>query len=180
MINKYDNIFKIDTLNTSYIIRISHFNHVLHDYYGTRINDTLNFNFSKEKYGCMAGTAVYYSEDDVSYVLDMLSSEITSVGKGDYKEPSLVIDNGTDYILDLIYQDSKINNNPQPLTLLPSPHSIDSELILYLKDKVLDINVELHYLVSYETNVIARNIVIINNGNKPIHINTRFYTQLSK
>jgi alpha-galactosidase len=57
----------------------------------------------------MAGTAVNYSEDDVSYVLDMLSSEITSVGKGDFKEPSLVIDNGNDYILDLVYQDYKIN-----------------------------------------------------------------------
>ena len=68
MINKYENIFKLDTKDTSYIIRISHFNHVLNDYYGARISDTLNFDFSKEKYGCMAGTAVNYSEDDVSYV----------------------------------------------------------------------------------------------------------------
>ena len=171
MINKYENIFKIDTKDTSYIIRISEFNHVLNDYYGAKISDTLDFKFSKEKYGCMAGTAVYYSEDDVSYVLDMLSTEITSVGKGDFKEPSLVIDNGHDYILDLVYQDYTINNNPTPLSTLPSPHSIDEELTLCLKDRYLDIFVELHYLVSYEANVIARNIIIKNKMENPIHLN---------
>ena len=171
MINKYENIFKLDTKDTSYIIRISHFNHVLNDYYGARISDTLNFDFSREKYGCMAGTAVNYSEEDVSYVLDMLSSEISSVGKGDFKEPSLIIDNGNDYILDLVYQNYKINDNPKPLKTLPSPHSINEELILYLKDKYLDIYVELHYLVSYEANVITRNIIITNKMENDIYLN---------
>ena len=171
MINKYDNIFKLDTKDTSYIIRISDFNNVLNDYFGARISDTLDFNFSKEKYGCMAGTAIYYSKEDVSYVLDMLSSEITSVGKGDFKEPSLVIDNGNDYILDLVYQDYKITSEPKALVTLPSPHSIDEELVLFLKDKYLDIFVELHYLVSYDTNVITRNIIITNKMETPIYLN---------
>ena len=170
MINKYDNIFKIDTKETTYIIRISKFNHVLNDYYGAKINDTLNFDFSQEKYGCMAGTTVYYSEEDVSYVLDMLSSEITSVGKGDYKEPSILIDNGNDYILDLVYQDYKINSNIEALKVLPSPHSIDEELIIFLKDKHLEIYVELHYLIGYESNVIARNVIITNKMETPIHL----------
>ena len=170
MINKYDNIFKIDTKDTSYIIRISKFNHILNDYYGARINDTLNFDFSQEKYGCMAGTAVNYSEEDTSYVLDMLSSEITSVGKGDYKEPSILIDNGHNYILDLIYQDYKINSEVSPLKTLPTPHSIDEELVIYLKDKHLDIYLELHYLVSYNSNVIARNVIITNKMENPIHL----------
>ena len=85
MINKIDNIFKIDTKNTSYIIRISHFNHILNDYYGGKISDTLNFDFSKEKYASQAGTSTNYSEEDTNYFLDMLSTEIASVGKGDYK-----------------------------------------------------------------------------------------------
>ena len=171
MINKYNNIFKIDTQATSYIIRISDFNHVLNDYYGARITDTLNFDFSKEKYGCAAGTAINYSEEDISYVLDMLSTEIASVGKGDFKEPSIIIDNGNDYILDLVYQDYAINDNPKPLSTLPSPHSLTEELVLYLKDKYLDIFVELHYLVSYEANVIARNIIVTNKMSSPIYLN---------
>ena len=157
MINKYNNIFKIDTLNTSYIIRISKFNHVLNDYYGAFIDDTLDFEFSKEKYASMGGTAVNYSKEDNTYILDMLSQEVTSVGKGDFKEPSLIIDNGKDYILDLIFQDYKINTTFTSLSTLPSPSRELEELVIYLKDKCLDIFVELHYLVDYECDVIARN-----------------------
>ena len=138
MITVLDNIFKLDTNNTSYIIRISSFNHVLNDYYGGKISDTLNFDFSKEKYASSAGTATNYSEEDTNYYLDMLSTEIASVGKGDYKEASILIDNGTDYILDLIYQDYKINETITPLNTLPTPHHADGELVLYLKDKHLN------------------------------------------
>ena len=60
MINKYENIFKLDTKDTSYIIRISEFNHVLNDYYGARISDTLDFKFSKEKYGCITKRTLLY------------------------------------------------------------------------------------------------------------------------
>ena len=170
MINKYDNIIKIDTKDTSYIIRLSKFNHILNDYYGGKINDTLNFDFSKEKYGCTMGTSVYYKEEDDSYTLDMLSTEIASVGKGDYKEASIIIDNGSDYILDLIYKNHEILDQPSSLTTLPTPHNADKELIIYLKDKYLDIFVELHYLVFYKSNVIARNIIITNKMENPIHL----------
>ena len=171
MINKYNNIFKIDTLNTSYIIRISDFNHVLNDYYGARISDTLDFEFSKEKYASMGGTAVNYSKEDPTYILDMLSQEVTSVGKGDYKEPSLIIDNGCDYILDLVYENYKINETFTKLQTLPSFSGELEELVLYLKDKYLDIYVELHYVIDYDSDVIARNVIIINKCQSPIHIN---------
>ena len=42
MISYKENIFKIDTKNTSYIIRISPFKHVLNDYYGAKIEDFEN------------------------------------------------------------------------------------------------------------------------------------------
>jgi alpha-galactosidase len=39
MIKKIDNIFKLDSKNTSYIIRISKYGHILNDYYGAKIID---------------------------------------------------------------------------------------------------------------------------------------------
>ena len=42
MITFNNNIFKIDTKNTSYIIRISRFNHLLNDYYGAKIENDEN------------------------------------------------------------------------------------------------------------------------------------------
>ena len=92
MIRKFDDVFKLDTKNTTYLIRVSKFNHILNDYYGRKILDE-SFDFSKEKYNAPSGTAVNYSEEDFNYVLDTLSLEISSPYKGDYKEPSLIVDN---------------------------------------------------------------------------------------
>lgn len=177
MIIIHDNIFKIDTKNTSYIIRKSQFNHILNDYYGAKIKDTLDFEFSKEKYSTPGGTQTYYSEDDDTYSLDQLSQEITSVGKGDYKEPSLIIDNGKDYILDLIYQNHEVKEKNTPLSTLPSPTNLE-ELIIHLKDRYLDIYVDLSYLIDYETDCILRNINIINKTNNSIYLNKAMSMQL--
>ena len=129
-----NNIFKIDTKNTSYIIRISKFNHLLTDYYGSKIATQEDYEFSKEKYDTPGGCAVWYSESDNNYSLDSFSMEVSSVGKGDYKEPSLIIDNGRDYILDLVYVDHQINDKVSKLNTLPTPHGLLEELIINLNN----------------------------------------------
>ena len=48
MISYINNIFKLDTKNTSYVIRISFFNHVLSDYYGAKIIEMNHLNFLKK------------------------------------------------------------------------------------------------------------------------------------
>lgn len=173
-----DSIFKLDTNNTSYIIRISPYKHVLNDYYGAKIIDTLDFEFSKEKYSYLPGTSVYYSEDDIAYGLDVLSQEISSVGKGDFKEPSLIIDNGKDYILDLIYEGYTINKSQKPLITLPSLSNEHEELVLHLKDRYLDIYADLHYIIDEHNDVITRNIIIKNKMKNSIYLNKVMSMQL--
>ena len=178
MISYINNIFKLDTKNTSYVIRISSFNHVLSDYYGAKIIDNESFEFSKEKYGSPYGTTVNYKEEDFNYSLDMLSLEVSSVGKGDFKEPSIIIDNGKDYILDLIYQGYDINKSFTKLNTLPSPHKELEELVIHLKDELLNIKVDLHYIVDEESDVIIRNTIIINESEKDIYLNKAMSMQL--
>ena len=178
MITFNNNIFKIDTKNTSYIIRISKFNHLLTDYYGKYIPSQENYEFSKEKYDTMGGCSVWYSESDVTYGLDSMSMEVSSVGKGDYKEPSLIIDNGNDFILDLLYVDYQINEATTPLDTLPTPHGNLQELVINLKDRYLDIHVSLHYLVDEDNDVIAKNVVITNKMENNIVINKAMSMQL--
>lgn len=177
MITFNNNIFKIDTKNTSYIIRISRFNHLLNDYYGTRIENDENYEFSMEKYPTVGGCAITYDKND-HYCLDMYSTEIGSVGKGDYKEPSLIIDNGKDFMLDLIYQSYEINDEHKILDTLPTPHGKLEELVINLKDRYLDIFVSLHYLVDYENDVIARNVIISNKMDNSIYLNKVMSMQL--
>lgn len=178
MIKYLNDIFKIDTKNTSYIIRISKFNHVFNDYYGSKIIDEDNFEFSKEKYATTGGTTVTYLEEDCNYILDNYSLEVSSPGKGDFKEPSIIIDNTKDFILDLKYQNYEIKECFTPLKDLPSPHGKLEELILHLKDTLHDIYVELHYIVDEENDIIIRNSVIKNNMNHPIYLNKVMSMQL--
>ena len=178
MISYINNIFKLDTKNTSYVIRISFFNHVLSDYYGAKIIDNESFEFSKEKYGSPYGTTVNYKEEDFNYSLDMLSLEVSSVGKGDFKEPSIIIDNGKDYILYIINQAYDIKKSLTKLNTLPSPHKELEELVIHLKDELLNIKVDLHYIVDEESDVIIRNTIIINESEKDIYLNKAMSMQL--
>ena len=49
MIKKINNYFKLDTKNSSYIIFITKFNHVVCNYYGNYIFDAGDLFFTNEK-----------------------------------------------------------------------------------------------------------------------------------
>ena len=170
MIKAINSVFKMDTKNTTCLIRVSEFSHILSEYYGERIDDEDDFLWSKEKYDIPGGCAVAYDESKPGYCLDFLSTEISSVGKGDYKEPSIIIDNGKDYILDLKYDSYEISDGITPINGLPSPHGEAQQLIIHLKDDVVGVGIDLIYATFEESNVIARRIIIKNNGTNKINI----------
>ena len=171
MIKVIDKVFKLDTKNSTYVFRVSPFGHLFSEYYGDYISDVDNFDFSKEKIVCPAGSSVIYDDEkDGNYTLDQYSLEVATVGKGDYKTPSIIIKTKEGYLLDLIYQGYEIHPNFKPLDNLPSPHGDMEELVISLKDKVLDIVVQLIYIVDEENDVIIRNTRIINHTDEKITI----------
>ena len=171
MIKKIENMFKIDTKDTTYLIRISPFGHLLNDYYGAYIPDCTDFEFSKEKISYPPGTNTIYEESDLSYSLDMLSLEIGTIGKGDYKEPSIHLKTKEGYVLDLRYRDFKINEKSlTKASGLPSFHDVDVELMVFLEDKEIGVEVVLRYAVFFESNVIARNISVVNGSKNSLEI----------
>jgi len=171
MIKVIEKVFKLDTKNSTYVFRVSPFGHLFSEYYGDYISDVDNFDFSKEKIVCPAGSSVIYDDEkDGNYTLDQYSLEVATVGKGDYKTPSIIIKTKEGYLLDLIYQGYEIHPNFKPLDNLPSPHGDMEELVISLKDKVLDIVVQLIYIVDEENDVIIRNTRIINHTDEKITI----------
>ncbi len=170
MIKFINSVFKLDTKSTTYLIRISQFSHILSEYYGERIEDEDDFLWSQEKYDIPGGSAVAYDDSKPGYCLDFLSTEVSSVGKGDYKEPSIIIDNGRDYILDLKYVSHEITESITPIKGLPSPHGDASQLTIHLKDEAIGVEVDLIYVTFDETDVIARRTVIKNTGTNSINI----------
>lgn len=171
MIKFQNNVFKLDTKNTSYIFNVSSFGHLLSQYYGKYIFDHDNYDFLLDKYAYSAGTCtVYDDQKDYSYCLDLKGLEISSVGKGDYKEPSILIKVDNNYILDLKYVSHIINKQITPLTQLADIHGEMEELIITLVDNVKNIKVDLKYIVDFENDVIVRNILISNLSWKLIKI----------
>ncbi|MCQ2772206.1 MAG: alpha-galactosidase [Bacilli bacterium] len=178
MIKEFNNVIRLDTKNTTYLIRISAFNHILSEYYGDRLGEEDEFLFSMEKFDIPGGSAVAYDDSKPGYCLDYLSTEISSVGKGDYKDPSLIIDNGKDYVLDLTYKSHEINKTFTKVSGLPNPHGDAEELVIHLSDELLHINVDLHYVVFEDSDVIARRMVLTNRGDTKISINKAMSLQL--
>lgn len=179
MISEHNGVFKLDTKETSYIFRISQFGHVLGEYYGNKIIDKDDYSFSKEKWSFMMGTSTAYDDKiNSNYSLDSLSLEVSTVGKGDYKEPSIMINTSKGFVLDLKYVSFEIKSQFIPLKDLPSFYGNAEELIIKLYDEVQQIEVELHYVVFFETNVIGRYTKITNKGKETISLNKAMSMQL--
>ena len=85
-----NNVFKLDTKNTSYVFSISKFNHLVFQYYGERFFDD-NLDFVLTNIPTPNGTTVIYDDEiDPNYSLDLYNLEYSCFGKGDFKNPSLI------------------------------------------------------------------------------------------
>ncbi len=161
MIKVFDKVFKLDTKNTSYILRVGKFGHLLNDYYGNYIPDEGELLFAKEKHALPSGTqTIYEDEEDSAFSLDEFSLEVSTFGKGDYKEPSIIIKGRDGYILDLKYESYQIREFI-PNKSLPYPKGKSDELIVTLYDEISKIYAKLHYLVFEECDVILRNVELV-------------------
>ena len=161
MIKKINDVFHIQTKDTSYIFNISKLNHVHSMYYGKKINYLSDYSPLMEKWPYALGSSVRYDESiDIEGSLDCYSLEYSFIGKGDYREPSIKLLTSKGYVLDFKYDRYEIKNNITSLNGLPTPHDADGELSIFLIDEVVNIELELRYVVFYETNVIARTVII--------------------
>lgn len=171
MITFKNSIFKIDTKNTSYIFSISKFNHLLHQYYGERIDDN-DLSFILFKNPTPYGTSVNYDDDqDENYSLDIFLLEFSYFGKGDYRNPSLIFKNKDGYLFDFKYVDFEITNNSINLKTMPSVHGDNlTSLSIKCEDMQKGIELILNYIVDYDNDVIIRNINIKNKSNNTLEI----------
>ena len=112
-----DNVFYINTKNTSYVFKINKFKHLEHIYYGAKVDEIDPENHSM-KYEYELGSSTSYEEK--GYMLNHTLLEVSTYGKGDYREPTLHIElqDGT-RTLDFTYQSHEVIQN-HTLKGLPS------------------------------------------------------------
>ena len=179
MITCKETVFHLETRKTSYVLRVNEIDHVINEYYGARLQNLDDINAIEEKWPYAYGSSVIYDENKHRALsLDLLSLEVSAIGKGDYREPSVQIRSVDGYVFDFTYKRHEIRESVKPLEGLPSPRDADQELVLFLSDDYAKVALELHYLVFETSDVIARNVVLVNNSESQLFIEKIMSMQL--
>ncbi|NCA67625.1 MAG: alpha-galactosidase, partial [Clostridia bacterium] len=166
-----NNIFKIDTTNTSYIFCVHRLGFLESLYYGKRIKHYFDPKAFTEKNPVMTGVSVAYDRKVPSVCLDTICTEYSAVGKGDYKEPLAIIKNadGT-YVNDFKYKSYKIlkgNINPEGNA---ASYGAKETLEIELADEYAGLAMYLYYAIYEDSDVITKAVKLFNKGKTSINI----------
>lgn len=175
MISFKDNIFHLDTDNTSYVFGITKFGHLQSVYYGRKISHLEDYNALIEKNAIIYGSSVLYSKDDPLYCLDQISQEYTTIGKGDFRAAAIEIKMpNKSYVCDFTYDRHSILDGIMPIKTSKMPQadaqSNVKSLEITMSDKISEVELKLIYTVFYQTDVITRRAVLINKNSQPLYI----------
>lgn len=179
MITITNNTFKLDTLTTSYIFRVLPSGHIENLYYGKSIRNYTNFEAITEKRGDILGTSISYSAQDKSLILDNICLEVSTAGRGDFREPYMIISDSMNNIVnDFLYKAYKVYDDVPEIPSLPTAYGKCKTLEIELCDTGKNLLLKLFYTIFDDSDVIVRNSQLINNSDKAISINRLCSLQL--
>ncbi len=165
MITVKNNVFKLDTNNTSYIFDVTEKGHLRHLYYGKRLPEA-DVEAIALKNNVLYGTTVVYDKESTTYSLDTTLLEYSGIGKGDFRHSPLEIlmPDGS-FVNDFVFDSYEVTNKAyEGDGALPVASGDGKTLIIKMVDKKYSgLFLTLNYTVFYESNVIARNAVLTNN-----------------
>ena len=172
MIKTNESVFLLNTNTLSYVFHKDDVGLLLHDYFGKKV-DLVDFDVKpfQVKASVQKGTSTLYDESkNKELSMDMVPLEFSFPHKGDYKSTPILLKNEKfGYVFDFKYHHFEIRE-PKPLEGLPTPHKANDELVVVLKDEKANVELELHYLVFEDSNVICRNVVVVNNGDLELSV----------
>lgn len=171
MITVKDDVFRLDTANTTYLFRITKFGHLEHIYYGVRIDSSEPYDVLAQKPTIITGSSVMYSESNELYCLDNICLEWSDNGRGDYRQSptEFKMPDGS-FVSDFIYSSYYIKEGCINMNAMPSSYGGDQTLVITLKDTSCGVRIDLYYTVFEEANIITRRAVLINEDENPVLI----------
>lgn len=186
MIQVWNKTFVFDTKNTTYCFRVLETGQLEHLYYGRKLviteeEDTASL---AEKHAFAPGNTVLYDNEHTQYSLEDMRLEMSSLGKGDIREPFVEIvyhDGGR--TSDFVYESYEILDNRKPLETLPGAYEETlsvPELIVKMRDRNYGLTLELHYCVFEERDVITRYAKLINTSEQPVELKRLMSMQLDE
>lgn len=181
MIIAKDQYFSLNTKSTSYAFRVLPTGQLEHLYYGKKIKMFTELeNIEKaceavnEQHAFQPGNVVSYGKENFEFSLEDMRLEMSSYGKGDIREPfvEIVYADGS-FTSDFVYDRYEIKKGKSDLATLPGSYGTEEEvetLIVTLKEKVWDVELELLYYVYENSDIICRGSRLINKSDKAFTI----------
>ena len=151
---------------------------VVLEYYGKRVEPSEEIEgFCRKKTTQSGRSIIYDAKNDPALSLNDIASEYTTPMRGDHHTPSLQLTRQETLIFDFKYDHHEVRPY-EKMEGYPNPHDADEELVLYLKDEIAMMELELHYIVFEKANVIGRYIRVRNLGESIVTIRRFMSMQL--
>lgn len=170
--NKQEKIFTLTTHSTTYQMKISSLGHLIHLYYGRRIEGTMEYLCVPRD--CGFSPNPYQLRLERSWSMDLLPQEYSGSNAGDFRLSSLniVTENGVRGV-DLQYVRHEIRKGKYSISGMPTAFDREEEaetLSVTLKDSVTDLEVELLYAVYEQQDIITRAVHLANHGTGTVYL----------
>lgn len=180
MIEKINNGFILNTDNTSYCFAVNDTGHLIHLHYGRRVHP--DFDVLCDKSVFAPGNSVVYNQNHKNLSLETALLEISSLGKGDIREPFIeIVHADGSFTSDFKYKDYTITKGKEAFLKLPGSYDENDEvdhLTVILEDAAESILLELHYYVYEKCDVITRSARLLNNTESDIVLKRLMSLQL--
>ncbi|MBO4636585.1 MAG: alpha-galactosidase [Clostridiales bacterium] len=167
-----DLVFVLDTDNTTYAFRILPTGHPEHLYYGSRIHIDSADGLAEHHEFAPGNTCLPDEGPEVKYSLEDMRLEMSTLGKGDLREPFMeLVNSDGSRTSDMRYGDYKISKGKEDNGELPGSYGPDADVLeVMFSDKENNTALSLKYTVYEECNVITRSCTLTNLGEDDITI----------
>lgn len=168
MIETNKDYLLLSTKSTSLLLRINEIQKVTAEYYGKKLKNLSEAISLTRTYPYNQGSSISaYPEKNPQLSLDHMKLVCSTLGKGDFFSPSLILENKESSLFDFLYE-SVEERKPKPIGFLPTPHGASEEIILTFKEEALHVVLKLHYLIYEEDDVIGVYTEIINQNSQDL------------
>lgn len=154
-------------------MKADQYNVLLHTYYGSRID------------GCDLSALIQCGDrsftpnpneagSNRNYSLDVMPQEYSTCGVGDFRSPSVELElkNGS-HTVDLRYKGFRLEKGKCPSEGLPGFYGTEDDaetLVILLKDAAAQVEIELHYGIFENYDLITRAVRVVNQGTDEIRL----------
>ncbi|MCR4693718.1 MAG: alpha-galactosidase [Pseudobutyrivibrio sp.] len=173
MIKVENNVFFLNTKNTSYIFDVLETGQLQHLYYGRSIHIG-DVSHLRQKHAFLPGNTISYDKGHSSFSLEDVDLEFSAIGKGDIREPMVeVLCHDHSSSLDFVFDSYEILEGKEAFENLPSSYDDAKKvqtLNVTLKDKNKGFTLVLSYYVYEDCDVISRSVKFINSTEESVKI----------